>query len=120
MESRFRVLFLIGALMLLSGCANLFGREEAPPPSAEAPGQVVDPQVERREIKEPKIDTENFELGVDDNHWHVYVNGESFGMVMGTNTDQVIRNLGQHELPDNWLKHGNPWEIDRPEQANLE
>ena len=64
MESRFRVLFLIAALTLLSGCANLFGREEAPPPTAEPAGQVVDPQVERREIKEPKIDSENFEVGV--------------------------------------------------------
>jgi len=68
MESRFRILFLIVAISLLSGCAatkNLFGfgRNEAPPPSAEPPGQVVDPEVERRRIKEPKIDSENFELG---------------------------------------------------------
>ncbi len=51
----------------LSGCAatkNLFGfgDEEAPPPSSEPPGQVVDPQVERREIKEPKIDREDWEV----------------------------------------------------------
>ncbi len=68
MESRFRVLFLIVAVFGLSGCAatkNLFGfgQEEAPPPSAEPPGQVVDPQVERREIKEPAIDREDFEIG---------------------------------------------------------
>jgi len=68
MESRFRVLFLIVAMISLSGCAatkNLFGfgNEEAPPPSAEAPGQVIDPQVERREIKEPAIDREDFEIG---------------------------------------------------------
>ena len=63
MESRIRVLFLIGTLTFLSGCANLSGRDEAPPPSAEPPGQVVDPQVERRKIKEPRIDTENFEIG---------------------------------------------------------
>jgi outer membrane beta-barrel protein len=68
MESRFRVLFLIVAIVGLSGCAatkNLFGfgREEAPPPSAEAPGQVIDPQVERREVKEPAIDREDFEVG---------------------------------------------------------
>ncbi len=68
MESRFRILFLTVAISLLSGCAatkNLFGfgRNEAPPPSAEPPGQVVDPEVERRRIKEPKIDSENFELG---------------------------------------------------------
>ena len=63
MESRIRLLFLIVAVTLLSGC-GMFGRKEAPPPSAEPPGQVVDPQVERRKIKEPKIDVENFELTV--------------------------------------------------------
>jgi outer membrane beta-barrel protein len=68
MESRFRVLFLIVAVVSLSGCAatkNLFGfgPEEAPPPSAEPPGQVVDPEVARREIKEPAIDREDFEIG---------------------------------------------------------
>ena len=68
MESRFRVLFLIVAMISLSGCAatkNLFGfgNEEAPPPTSEAPGQVIDPEVERREIKEPAIDREDFEIG---------------------------------------------------------
>lgn len=68
MESRFRALFLIGCVLTLSGCAatkNLFGigDDEAPPPVSEPPGQVVDPQVERREIKEPKIDREDFEVG---------------------------------------------------------
>ena len=68
MESRFRVLFLIVAIVGLSGCAatkNLFGfgPEEAPPPSAEPMGQVIDPEVERREIKEPAIDREDFEIG---------------------------------------------------------
>ena len=68
MESRFRVLFLIAVMVTMTGCAatkNLFGmgREEAPPPSSEPPGQVIDPEVERREIKEAKIDREDFELG---------------------------------------------------------
>ena len=68
MESRFRALFLIVCVLTLSGCAatkNLFGigDDEAPPPATEPPGQVVDPQVERREIKEPKIDREDFEVG---------------------------------------------------------
>ena len=68
MESRFRVLFLIIAMISLSGCAatkNLFGIDdrEAPPPTAEPPGQVIDPEVERREVKEPKIDREDFEVG---------------------------------------------------------
>jgi len=70
MESRIRVLFLIApALALgLSGCAatrNLFGmgNEAAPPSTVEEPGQVIEPEVERREIREADIDTENFEIG---------------------------------------------------------
>lgn len=68
MESRFRVLFPVVAAFALSGCAATkdlfgFGPEEAPPPSAEPPGQVIDPEVERREVKEPKIDREDFEVG---------------------------------------------------------
>jgi len=53
----------------MSGCAatrNLFGfgdDEQAPPITAEPPGQVIDPQVERRDIKEPAIDREDFEVG---------------------------------------------------------
>ena len=68
MESRFRILFLIAAAISLSGCAATrslfgFGPEETPPPTAEGPGQVIDPDVERREIKEPKIDREDWEIG---------------------------------------------------------
>jgi len=68
MESRIRVLFLISAVIMLSGCAatkNLFGMgpESAPAPASEPPGQVIDPAVERREVKEPQIDREDFELG---------------------------------------------------------
>lgn len=68
MESRFRALFLIVVVVSLSGCAatkNLFsfGKEDAPPPTAEPPGQVINPDVERREIKEPAIDREDFEVG---------------------------------------------------------
>jgi starch phosphorylase len=31
--------------------------------------------------------------------------------------EQAIRDLGQIELPDAWLKYGNPWEIERPEYS---
>ncbi len=80
MESRLRVLFLIALVITLSGCAatkNLFGigDEEAPPPSSEPPGQVIDPEVERREIKEAKIDREDFELGA----FFGIMNVEDFG-----------------------------------------
>jgi len=70
MESRFRVLFLVLpiALLGLSGCASTksffgWGAKSAPPP-AEATEQVIDPEVERREIKEADIDTENFEIAM--------------------------------------------------------
>jgi outer membrane beta-barrel protein len=78
--SRVRVLFLIAAAGLLSGC-SIFGRggNDAPPeavPSststtgadttvtgepAERP--IIEPQVDRREIRRQRIDTEDFELG---------------------------------------------------------
>ena len=68
MESRFRVLFLTVMAVSLSGCAatkNLFGADDSDaPPTAEPPGQVIDPNVERREVREPKIDREDFEIGV--------------------------------------------------------
>ena len=46
------------------------------------------------------VDVENFELGVDGSHWHVYVDGVSFGMVMGGNTDRALPGLdpGEHEI----------------------
>lgn len=47
-----------------------------------------------------QIEVENFELGDTAGHWHVYVDGASWGMVMGNNTDQVLRGLeaGKHEI----------------------
>ncbi len=61
-------LLLLSALML-GGC-SMFGfgndkaRDEA---SAELvdPGAVIDPELERRDIRVPRIDTEDFELGVE-------------------------------------------------------
>jgi starch phosphorylase len=31
--------------------------------------------------------------------------------------EQAIRKMGQVELPDRWLRFGNPWEIERPEYS---
>ena len=31
--------------------------------------------------------------------------------------EQQIRSMCQVEIPENWLKHGNPWEIARPEYS---
>ncbi|MBM0107408.1 outer membrane beta-barrel domain-containing protein [Steroidobacter sp. S1-65] len=74
--SRFRVLFLsLLAVTVLPGCSMMGGRDddrpEAVAPAANAqpvtgePDQrpIIDPQVERREIRRARIDTEDFELG---------------------------------------------------------
>ena len=48
-----------------------------------------------------KIETENFELGLDGgNHWHVYVDGITFGMIMGGDYNHVLRNIepGEHVI----------------------
>jgi outer membrane beta-barrel protein len=77
--SRVRVLFLIAlAATTLPGCALFGGGDEPEATSASAPAAdssavptdessadrpIIEPQVERREIKRAKIDTEDFEIG---------------------------------------------------------
>jgi outer membrane beta-barrel protein len=69
MESRFRVLFLSLAMFVLLGCGTngflgIGGNKSAPAPAGPMdPEQVINPSVERREIKEPNIDSEDFEIG---------------------------------------------------------
>ncbi len=60
MESRICRLFLkaAAAIGILSGAIS------AAPVFAEQPEQVVRPEIERRELKEADIDTEDFEIGV--------------------------------------------------------
>lgn len=45
-----------------------------------------------------EVQVDNFALGENDNHWHVYVDGTSWGMVTGGNTSQSLRGLeaGEH------------------------
>jgi outer membrane beta-barrel protein len=82
METGLRVLLLALCGLAASGCAsvrNWLDRDLPPPPQSEPtdelsaraeqaeadepPPRVIDPEVERRKIKVPKIDTENVELG---------------------------------------------------------
>jgi outer membrane beta-barrel protein len=77
METFFRVLLLVTAATLLPGCASLwpFGGDddaaaEEPVVAADSaeepsdiPPRVIDPAVERREIKVARIDAENIEVG---------------------------------------------------------
>ncbi len=56
MESRFLVLFLTAVFVTgCSGGPDAIEDDERP--------VVIDPQVERREVKPPRIDSENFEIG---------------------------------------------------------
>jgi len=62
MESRILILLLASGLALtcLTGCGRLRMVQAA---DSEQP-PVIEPEVQRREITTPKIDTENFEVGV--------------------------------------------------------
>lgn len=74
--SRLRLLFLMAAAAaVLPGCAwigrdrgaapeSIPAAEQTPVTGASNDRPVIEPQVERREIRRPRIDTEDFELGV--------------------------------------------------------
>ena len=49
---------------------------------------------------EVKIETENFTLGDDGRHWHVYLDGSEVAMVTGADISQVLHGVsaGEHEL----------------------
>lgn len=68
MENRVRILFLIGAISVLPACSMLpFIGDDDPPPVETGDTttvQVIEPEVERRDIKTAKIDTEDFEIGI--------------------------------------------------------
>jgi outer membrane beta-barrel protein len=78
METGIRILLLSAALVAMSGCStvrNWLDRDEPQEETQEeaaaeeneeaegAPPRVIDPQVERRRIKVPRIDNENIEIG---------------------------------------------------------
>jgi outer membrane beta-barrel protein len=62
MESRFLLLFLTLTLVVggLTGC----GRDRLVRTDEGGPPPVIDPEVARRDIEPPRIDTEDFEVGV--------------------------------------------------------
>ncbi len=47
-----------------------------------------------------EVETENFDLSQEGYHWHVYVDGKSWGMVMGGNPDFPLNGVepGEHEI----------------------
>jgi len=67
-----------------------------------------------------EIETENFPLGENGNHWHVYVDDESFGMIVGGDLDQVLRGLepGEHEISAS-LSNGEHQELEDGAQITI-
>ena len=47
-----------------------------------------------------EIETDNFDMMEEGNHWHVYVDGQNWGMVTGGNMDQPLTGLsaGEHTI----------------------
>jgi len=47
-----------------------------------------------------EIETTHFDMSDEGNHWHVYVDGQSWGMVTGGNMDQPLTGLsaGEHDI----------------------
>ena len=62
MDRELRVLLLSGAAFVAMAAPLQAGAQEQP--AAAAAPQVVEPQVKRREVNPPALDTENFEAGV--------------------------------------------------------
>ena len=69
MENRIRLL-LLSAAVVMAGCSSLPWRDEQPgaAPATAVPAEgetpvVIEPQVERRDIRPAEIDTENWEAG---------------------------------------------------------
>ena len=60
MEGRILVLFLsgVGFLAAVAGPSSALAAE-----GSDVPEQVIQPEIDRREIKRPRIDTEDFEIG---------------------------------------------------------
>jgi outer membrane beta-barrel protein len=77
METGIRILLLTVALAVLPGCASVrnwfhHGAKPAQPAAdagtsadQETPPRVIEPQVERRQVKVPRIKSSNVELGLD-------------------------------------------------------
>ena len=61
MASGLRVLLLTGLVAAATGC-SLSGRDKAPLEDASASAPVISPEVERRPVSTPKIDSEDFEV----------------------------------------------------------
>jgi outer membrane beta-barrel protein len=58
-----RTLAFAGLTLLLGGCAHWHSRQSQQTATVDEPGRIIQPEVERRKIKKPKIRSEDIELG---------------------------------------------------------
>jgi hypothetical protein len=67
-----------------------------------------------------EVQVENFALGENDNHWHVYVDGTSWGMVMGGNTSETLRGVepGEHQI-EVYIAGGDHIEFQEGDSATI-
>lgn len=67
-----------------------------------------------------EVQVDNFALGEDGNHWHVYINGTSWGMVTGGNTSQSLRGLepGEHVI-DVYIAGGDHIEFEEGDSIHI-
>jgi hypothetical protein len=60
-----------------------------------------------------EVEVEKFALGEDGNHWHIYIDGTSWGMVTGGDTDQALRGVEPGErLIEVYLAGGDHIELE--------
>lgn len=67
-----------------------------------------------------EVEVDQFALGEDGNHWHVYVDGVSWGMVTGGRTNEVLRGLepGEREI-EVYLTGGDHIELEEGDSINI-
>lgn len=69
---------------------------------------------------EVSIDVQNFALDDDGSHWHVYVDGTSWGMVIGGDTSYVLHGVepGEHVV-ETYLALGTHEELEQGDTINI-
>ncbi len=101
MESRIRRIFLIRvlkALILLSVSIEAFAQtDNTDPPEKTVLDAVIEPDLDRREIKEDKIDSENFSLGV----FSGVMSVEDFG------SNNVVGYRLAYHISEDWFIEGS-------------
>jgi hypothetical protein len=116
-----QILLLIGVMLIATACGS-GGEAESSVSEENNSNLEPDPVYENRvpnngagvEIVAPasgdsfkqgtqvilEIETDNFDMLEEGNHWHVYINGQNWGMVTGGNMDQPLTGLtaGEHKI----------------------